>query len=231
MGIPMYLAMTAAEVSACKKLPEYFAYMACHFSSYGSGLSNLPAQLPPGSLIMVNDRIPFHHHDTNKIQQQLLELAFRLQPAGIVLDFQRDEPALLPLADSIISALPCPVAISDRYAKDLHCPIFLQPVPPHLSLSEHIHQWHDREIWLDLAPVSCQFTISETNSICTPLLDIPPDLPFYDTERFVHYSITENQDTLVFSLVRTKEQAYQMLLNAPTSVRFAIGLNQQLHEV
>ena len=45
MGLPLYLAMTAAELSAAEALPRKMAYMACHFSLYGTGLSNIPEQL------------------------------------------------------------------------------------------------------------------------------------------------------------------------------------------
>ena len=48
MAIGRYFAMTAAEIRGCSALPAGIAWMACHFSPYGTGLSNLPPELPEG---------------------------------------------------------------------------------------------------------------------------------------------------------------------------------------
>ena len=120
MAIHTYLAMTAAEFAATENLPEHVAWMACHFSPYGTGLSNLPHSLPPGSLLILNDRIPIYGHDPNRIGQQLLESAEIIHCSGLLLDFQRaDVEESLRLAAHLISALPCPVAVSDCYADPL----------------------------------------------------------------------------------------------------------------
>ena len=63
MPIPCYLAMTAAEYARAKELPGRLAWMACHFAPYGTGVVNLPQQLPEGSVLMLNDRIPICGHD------------------------------------------------------------------------------------------------------------------------------------------------------------------------
>ena len=47
MAITPFLAMTAAEFRKKEDLPDKIAWMACHFSPYGLGLSNLPQRLPP----------------------------------------------------------------------------------------------------------------------------------------------------------------------------------------
>ena len=74
MAIPLYLAMTAREFRICKTVPANMAWMACHFSPYGTGLSNLPTSLPPGSMIILNDRTPICGHDPELIAAQLKEL-------------------------------------------------------------------------------------------------------------------------------------------------------------
>ena len=54
MAIRPFLAMTAAEIQGTETLPPKTAWMACHFSPYSTGLSNLPKALPPGlSLIHI----------------------------------------------------------------------------------------------------------------------------------------------------------------------------------
>ena len=42
MAIRQYLAMTAAEMTQAGSLPRHAAWMACHFSPYSTGLTNLP---------------------------------------------------------------------------------------------------------------------------------------------------------------------------------------------
>lgn len=59
MGIPFYLAMTAAEFAVCRNLPPQVAWLACHFSSSGPGLTNIPTVLPSKSVLTIDDSQPF----------------------------------------------------------------------------------------------------------------------------------------------------------------------------
>ena len=74
MAMARYLAMTAAEMMGGAPLPGKTAWMACHFSPYSTGLCNLPAALPPGSLLILNDRTPIHGHDPERICRELVVL-------------------------------------------------------------------------------------------------------------------------------------------------------------
>ena len=117
MGISLYLAMTAAEISACDTLPDMLAYMACHFSPYSTGLSNIPGSLPPESVLILNDRTPICGHDPKLITYQLTQALDELQCKGLLLDFQRpgcEESAVL--AKQLINEVPCPVGLSAAYA-------------------------------------------------------------------------------------------------------------------
>ena len=67
MAIACYLAMTAAEFSVCTSLPPHIGWLACHFSSSGPGLSNMPKALPPDSVLIVDDSTPFHDHRADVI--------------------------------------------------------------------------------------------------------------------------------------------------------------------
>ena len=58
MAIRPFLAMTAAEIRGTETLPPKTAWMACHFSPYSTGLSNLPKALPPGSMICYDREFP-----------------------------------------------------------------------------------------------------------------------------------------------------------------------------
>ena len=71
MPIAHYLAMTAAEMAGNSVLPDRMAWMACHFSPSGVGLSNLPHWLPPGSLLILDDSTPIHDHDPQRVASEL----------------------------------------------------------------------------------------------------------------------------------------------------------------
>ena len=70
MAIAPFLAMTGAEMRNNSVLPDKIAWMACHFSPYGTGLSNLPKNLPAGSLLMVDDITPPHGHDPHQARPE-----------------------------------------------------------------------------------------------------------------------------------------------------------------
>ena len=202
-----FLAMTAAEFTAAQVLPEHVAWMACHFSPYGTGLTNLPAALPPGSLLILNDRIPICGHDPARIAGQLLNTAEAVPCCGLLLDFQRSGvEESFRLAKHLIAALPCPVAVSDCYAQDLDCPVFLSPCPHHVPLSQYIRSWNGRELWLDLASNGETILLTRERARITalPLGEIPPG-GHCDSLLHCHYSISVRSDSAQFTLWRTWE--------------------------
>ena len=89
MAIRPFLAMTAAEIRGTETLPPKTAWMACHFSPYSTGLSNLPKALPPGSMVILDDITPIHGHDSETIADQLHPRLDALKCSGVLLDFQR----------------------------------------------------------------------------------------------------------------------------------------------
>mgnify|MGYP003298468302 CR=1 FL=1 len=89
MGIARYLAMTEGEFSSTQVLPEHIAWMACHFSPYHTSLSNLPAKLPPNSLLILNDSTPPDHQDPNNVAETINFVLKDQDFAGLLLDFQR----------------------------------------------------------------------------------------------------------------------------------------------
>ena len=111
MAIRPFLAMTAAEIRGTETLPPKTAWMACHFSPYSTGLSNLPKALPPGSMVILDDITPIHGHDSETIAAQLRPRLDALKCSGVLLDFQRPgyEEAEL-LARRLSEAPPAPWA-------------------------------------------------------------------------------------------------------------------------
>jgi hypothetical protein len=231
MGCPEYLAMTAAEFLSLETLPPHVAWMACHFSSYGLGLSNLPQDLPEGSMVIVNDRIPIHGHDPAVIVRQLQTLWEDLRPGCFLLDFQRqDVPETAAVAQAVTQTLPCPVGITEPYAQGLDCPVFLSPVPMLTPLEEYLKPWQGREVWLEVARSAETVTVTADGAKIAPaLLDALESPVFADKKLHCRYHTSVAEDRAVFSLQRDTEQIPELLEAAKAlGVTQAVGLYQQL---
>lgn len=231
MGMERYLAMTAAEIASCACLPARLGYMACHFSPYGTGLSNIPASLPPGSLLTVNDSTPICGHDPERIGQQLRESAQALGCWGVLLDFQRPGVSeTWTFCKTLIPELECPVGVSALYAGELTCPVLLPPCPVNMPLKNHIAPWKGREIWLEIVPEGLCLTVTKNGCAVSPLPPEPDrELPFSDSALHCHYATTLTEDAAIFTLYRTGEDVKALLAQAEAlGITLSIGLYQQL---
>ena len=231
MDFPLFLAMTAAEFASCRDFPPQTAYMSCHFSPSGPGLSGTPQWLPPNSVLMITDEIPPNGHDPRQVAQELDRCVSQLKCSAVLLDLQR--PAL-PEAKAImkaIASLPCPVAVSEPYAKDFDCGVLLSPPPLWTTLSDHLAPWKGRSIWLEAAMDSKAIVISENGCReCTPPLMLAP-CKHRDTRLHCSYDITVQPDHVQFSLHRTAEDLQELLEEAEElGITKAIGLYQELGE-
>ena len=230
MPFPIYLAMTAAEF--CQKPPEMYSmgYMACHFSPYGTGLSNVPETLPPGSMLILNDRTPVCGHDPQLIARQLAQAAEALQCSRVLLDLQRPAEALTAqIAQAAVQALPCPTAVSACYADGLRCPVLVPPVPLLQPPGDYLQPWQGREIWLEIAPQRSNFVITEAG--CREDTYCPDaHAPIHwDNELCCRYSMQTNGAQVIFSVKRDKDALHQLLQQArPFGVTCGVGLYQEL---
>ncbi|MBE6986795.1 MAG: hypothetical protein E7433_05160 [Ruminococcaceae bacterium] len=231
MEIPLYLAMTAAEFTFCPSLPERIAWMACHFSPYGTGLSGIPDALPPESIVIVNDRIPVCGHDPSVISSQLQTILESQQVCGILLDFQRpDCPQAAEIAAAVTKNCSCPVAVSELYAVDLPCAVFLSPVPANKRPTEHFEPWSGREIWLEAALEGVCIHLDFHGSAFSPM-DYPcaDPLSLFDPHLHSHYRMDISEDSADFYIQRTKDDLTALLQDAKAyNVTKAIGLYQEL---
>ena len=228
MEIPLYLSMTAAEFNQCTEFPKFCAWMACHFSPYGTGLTNMPRHLPKESLLILNDRTPVHRHEPKQIRQSLEDTINAFGCCAVLLDFQRGDCA--ETADIIqdLLTLPCPVCVSDIYARNLDCPVFLPPIPLTLTPEEYFTPWNGREIWLDVTTECTVFTVTEEgshNSLCKPI----GDFPFQEAQRHFHYRTELQSNSVRIYLHRTKEDLSDLLDHcAAFGVTKGVGLWQEL---
>lgn len=225
MGLPLYLAQTSAEFTACSSLPAHPAWMACHFSPYGTGLCNLPPTLTEDAMVILNDRIPPNRHDPAYILDQLA----RVKCACILLDFQRqgsEETAALTRV--ILEAESRPVGVTPQYGRDLSCPVFLPPIPPDVPPDTYLNPWRGREIWLEAAMDSLYYTVTEQGSTSAPLLQIP-DRGTTEEALFCHYRIEAFSDRAGFAIWRTREDLDALLDAVKTfGVTKSVGLWQEL---
>lgn len=231
MPIQPFLAMTGAEMWNLAEIPRESAWMACHFSPYGRGLSNLPRELPPGCLLMVDDITPIHGHDPEVIAVQLRERVEALRLSGILLDFQRPgSQETAALVKELSGVLPCPVAVSDLYAVDCDCPVFLPPVPPSVPLEEHLSPWTGREVWLDISPGGEVITLTGDGARTVSLPFPAPEMQGFAEENLhCHYRIDSGEDAVIFTLWRTREDLEGLILEAENlGVANMVGLYQEL---
>ena len=228
MAIVVHLAMTEAEFDAIPSLPSPIAWMACHFSPYGTGLSNLPSRLPEGSILILNDRTPVFGHSPERIASQLAEVADRLNCSGILLDFQRDGEAQTFAIAKAITALSYPVAVTPGYAKELDCGVFVPPPPLNCSLKNHIAPWQGREIWLEAALEQQRIRVDQSGSHICPWEDTLP-CPHTDEALHCRYRMEVQENHIDFFLQRDEDQLLALLEEAEAlGVRRFVGLHQQL---
>lgn len=231
MALRCYLAMTAAEFCTAEVIPAFPGWMACHFSSYGLGLSNLPRSLPEGAMVIVNDRTPINGHDPELILEQLTALLEQQRPSCFLLDFQRPgEAQTEAVAKCLTEQLPCPVGVTAYYAESLSCPIFLSPPPLHIPLSEYLTPWKGREIWLEAATDAETITVTAEGSRFTPAVIEKLEEPYFaETMLHCRYHTSLAQDAAVFTLLRDRQELTALLAEAEKlGVGQAVGLYQQL---
>ena len=227
MAIPLYLAQTAAEFASSTPKPEHLAWMACHFSSYGTGITNLPNHLPPGSLLILNDRTTVQGHDPDAVCKALLDTAERLNCQGILLDFEHKGCGKI--AEKAVT-LPFPVAVTEAYARNLDCTVFLSAPPLNIPLSDYIQPWKGREIWLEAALGCEEIAVTEKGSQISDLeLPTTEEFPFFDEKLHCLYRTEIEKESIRFTLRRGKEELTGLLEEAQQlGIKCAVGLYQEL---
>lgn len=229
MGLPLYLAITELEYQNCPEIPKQLAWMACNFSSYHNGLTNMPSQLPAGSVLLVSDQIPPQGHDPALVAQQLSNSVSKLDAAGVVLDFQR--PYHTETADMVLqiqSALSCPIAVTPTYLQDWTGALILPPVPVDTSVEDHLRPFAGREIWLEVDTMGEILTLTSDGCSRQSLTEPVDEPTFRDDSLCCHYKTQVLEDRAIFSLWRTREDLDALLSKAQAlGIRLALGLYQQ----
>lgn len=231
MGCERYLAMTAEEFSAASSLPASMAWMACHFSPYGKGLCNLPGELPPGSVLILNDRISWNGHDADLIARQLSESANRHKASAVLLDFENPNvTGIDPLICKLKEAIPCPLVVSKIYAPEEDIAVFLPPCPIHVPLQKYLLPWEGRPIWLEAAVQTEVITVTENGSkSCILGTYDMGKCPHEDHALHCRYRIETEGATARFILRRDRSHIDALQEEASAlGVTAIVGLHQEL---
>ncbi len=231
MRLSCYLALTPEELAQCSAPPKHTAWMACHFSFYGTGLSNIPKKLPPDSMLILNDRVRLQRHDPEQILQELLQAVELLHPAGLLLDLQEAPTSLSEkIVTTLAEDLPCPVGVPQAYAHCSDGPVFLAAPPLDIPLQIYAAGWDGRELWLEAATETAMIRVTETGAeyAVYPLPDTPA---FQDSSLCCGYRLTASEDTLTVQLYRDQKNVADLLCKADElGFSRAIGLYQQFRE-
>ncbi len=229
MALPVYLAMTAADFSHSPVPPPRMAWMSCHFSPAGPGLSNLPEALLPGSVLMLDDSLPLQGHDPALVAATLGDLAERFSCAGILLDFQRPPTEDARQVVRRVTALPWPVGVSWEHWQGSGG-VFLPPPPPDCPLERYLSPWRGQKIWLEAALSARRIEVTAQGAKATEVW--PPEgvgrrLPG------LHCRILQEAGPgwAAFTLWREPEDLDTLLNEAEKrGVKMALGLFQELGE-
>lgn len=231
MVLPLNLAMTKSEIEAADTLPAHPAWMSCHFAVGSEGISGIPEALPEGSMLILTDRESCTGHSRDLVVSQLHDAVTRLGCESVLLDFQRaPEPESKAMVHAITEALPCPTGVTEGFAEQLSCPVFLAPCPPDVPLQEHLQPWKTREIWLEAA--LCQERVTVTKSGTTfsrifPVLSLSGG--FFSKKLLCRYHTAVSTERITFTLFDTPETLTQKLEAARLlGVSRAVGLYQEL---
>ncbi len=200
-------------------------YMSCHFAPDGPGISNLPKQLPPGSILMLDDWMPPQNHDPALVSQQLQSALETLGCGSLLLDFQR--PQREETAQMVRGILErCPAVVSAPYAGGLDCPVLLPPIPLNKTPESHLAPWAGRELWVEVALEAMTAAVTETGT-CFSSADLPEaPLPHFDEALCCHYGLSLSENAAVFTLYRTWADLQKMM--ATEGVTAWVGLFQEL---
>lgn len=228
----VYLAVTTGEME--EFLPKKTAFLSCHFSSSGQGLSNIPQRLPENSLLLLDDSMPLCGHDPAVVVKQLQDLVKDFSVNAILLDFQGEKTEQLQtMAQEILRGVPCPVAATEWYAKNLGCPVFLSAPPADSTLEKHLKRWLKQGVFMEIAPCGAKMEVTENG--CKkehfPFANAE-NLPLYNGKLRCHYDVEVFPDRAVFTLGRTKDDLAALADEAAKlGVLGTVGLYQELKKL
>ena len=231
MNLSIYMAFVAAESEAILRYKGKAAWLGYHLSAFDSGITPRPSFLDSCHMLVLTDETPLLHHDPQKVTSEICAEAKSLGCEKILLDFQRPptEKSLV-LAKSILRSAPCAVGITECYANDTDCSVFLPSPPLWTPLQETIAPWKGRDIWLEIFPEDGCITITKKGGNYSPSAPLE-NYPFCDNALCLSYSTEQYAQQVKVHLHRgiTEMKAFLHLADS-LGISAAIGLYQQFGE-
>lgn len=227
MDLSIYLAFTQAEAAAMKAHSGKTAWLGCHLSAYGSGISCIqPARC---DMLVLTDETPAEGHDPDRVARELTEAARKCGCSRLLLDFQRPGvPVSAAITEAVVHSSPCPVGVTEGYAEGLECPVLVSPPPLWTALEGHLLRWKGREVWLEAVTEDAFVTVTPTGSqyrLCEP----NGVFPYTDKKLSLSYRVEPSQAQMRVWLHRGTCELSGFLKHAYTlGIRTAVGLHQQL---
>lgn len=228
MEIPWFPAITQEEIQTLSTLPPHYAWMSCHFDPIGNGISNLPKSLPPDSILILNDQIPYNEHNTEIMIQQLEECIQNWQLHGVLLDLERPvSEELKEIISIMVSSLPCPIACG----KNLEIEKLLSVVemPP---LLENPREYFQRKkgAWLELRKQKETYSIDKNGCRLQSGEELYGEISegLKDTALCVNYRFTVNSENAGLGIWRDRHDRKKIIKYAIESgIDTIIGLYQE----
>lgn len=229
MDLSIYPAFAGAELEAMLRYTGKTAWLGCHLSAYGNGITPLPAALKHCDLLVLTDEMPPDGHDPKEVASELWSQAKTLGCERILLDFQRPpSEESMQIIHCVLEKAFVPVGVTPKHAQQLSCPVFLPPPPLWTPLEEAISPWTGREVWLEIAPESGCVTLTKDGSSYAPS-ETKPDYPFTDHRLCLSYKTEVYANKASVFLHRGISNLPCWLKQADTlGIRAAVGLYQQL---
>lgn len=227
MALPLYLAMTGAEILENIQFPSGFGWM-----SGAASIAALPSWCPEGGMLILTDEQPFSLEDVPEIVKALTQAVQVGRFENVLLDFQRPgSPDTQALVRAAANSVSCPIGVSECYARETDCAVLLPPVPPDIPAEEYLRPWQDREVWLEAALDGLVINVTENGAKYETLLRGQPGKGEYRDESLCCHYRVEIGDSAVFTLRRTEEDL-RILLNQAEKlgVTRAVGLYQELRD-
>lgn len=219
MAIKFYLAMMAEEISDFPDLPENSAFI---YHIY----PDIFQEIPMSGIAVLTDFFPVQPDLAQSVAQWIRQWSCE----AVVLDFQNpkyeEAEGFVRLLQTYVS---CPVVVSEIYAAQMDCPVFLPPLPHHKSLKDHLTPWQGREIWMDLSPLPEQLLLTQQGCSSHYDFSLPPCCPVHENAHLhCHYSITLEEGCAAFTFWRTDDDLTALLQELEEAgVHHAIGLHQE----
>lgn len=229
MEIHWYPAMTPEEIAQRQTRPEHYAWMAAHFDPRGNGLTDLPEKMPADGILILNDKIPYTGHSSEKICRTMMDCLNRWKLQGILLDFERPvSEQLREVVKNLVTSLPCPTVCGQ--ALDIPGLVPLISMPELTQPSEEYFTGH-KGAWLEVRKQAAIYRVDQDGCSIVQTSEPTKNTPevMFDSALCAHYQAAPGPDSVEFILWRDREDRKKIMeIGQAAGIEIMVGLYQEL---